>query len=149
MPGTSSGGAPAGTTSSGGASASGRVALDAQALCKRLIEECGQALAMQECVRSFGVLRVTRACADAIAGASCAQLVDSSSPVLSTCFPPCSGTLATCNADGTLTYCTVAGTTQTADCQAACVADGYSSWTGTCGTSHDGQVADRAQCWCE
>lgn len=104
---------------------------------------------MQQCVKSFGILRVTPACIDGINRASCAELGAAQSTVLSTCFPPCTGTLATCNTDGTLTFCSLAGTTQVADCQASCIADGFSVWTGVCGTTYQGEVAERAQCWCK
>jgi hypothetical protein len=146
--GASSSTGSSGATGSSG-TASGLRALDAPKLCARMIDECGQALSSPDCIATFGSLRVTAACIDAIASASCADLAATSSPVLSTCFPPCTGTLATCNADGTLTYCTLAGTSQVADCHAACLADGYTSWSGTCGTTFEGQTSERAQCWCK
>lgn len=97
----------------------------------------------------FGSLRVTDACVSAMESATCAGLADTSSSVSRTCFPPCSGTLATCGSDGTLTFCTAEGSTRVADCSESCVVDGYTKWTGVCGTSKDGQTVDRAQCWCE
>ncbi|MBN9161784.1 MAG: hypothetical protein J0I07_12530, partial [Myxococcales bacterium] len=75
-------------------------------------------------------------------------LLSSTSRVLDTCFPPCSGTLATCNGDGSLTVCTTAGTTNVLDCEQACKADRGRAYSGTCGLSYGVQVSDRPQCWC-
>jgi hypothetical protein len=145
--GSSSGSKDAGTSST--STPNGRQALDAQALCTRLINECGAQRLLQECVSSFGPVRVTPACVSGIARATCVELTAASSSVLTACFPPCSGTIATCNADGTLTQCTVSGTSQVVDCNAACVAQGFATWTGTCALSFQGQVSERPQCWCK
>lgn len=148
---TSSSSGSSGSPGSSGATASatGRRPLDAQALCARLVDECMQPLTKPDCLRSFGGLRVTDACVDEISRATCAELASTSSTVSRTCFPPCSGDLGTCNEDGSLTFCTAQGNTRVADCQASCLTDGFSGWTGVCGTSHDGQVSERAQCWCQ
>lgn len=132
-----------------GSASSARQAIDAQALCSRLIDECQQEMSKPSCLKSFAALRVTAACLDGIAKSTCADLTSSSGTVLATCFPPCNGADATCNTDGTLTFCSAAGTTQVADCQASCVGEGFETWTGTCGTTFEGQVAERAQCWCK
>lgn len=123
--------------------------LNEDVLCARLVEECFQPLTKPDCRRSFGALRVTEACVNALTSATCAELSSTTSAVSTTCFPACSGALATCNADNTLTFCTPEGTTRVADCSESCVLDGYAKWTGVCGISHDGQTVARAQCWCE
>lgn len=140
-----------GSSSSGGGSGEGGTSLlsiDAQKLCTRLIGECKQAITNPECVKRFGVLRITPRCGALIDGASCADLGSTTSTVTATCFPPCSGQLARCNGDGTITLCTADGKQETVDCAASCISDGYASWTGECGTTYQGQAAAQAQCWC-
>ncbi len=141
---TSSGG-----TTSGGTTTSGRQLVDAEALCTRLVDQCGQPTTKADCVRQFTGVLVTSTCASAIASASCAQLTAARSMVLETCFPACNGTVASCNGDGTITVCTSAGTTNVRDCDVSCRVDGFRRYSGTCGLSYQGQVSDRAQCWCE
>ncbi|MBX3263815.1 MAG: hypothetical protein KF782_29345, partial [Labilithrix sp.] len=143
---SSSSGASSGST--GGAGSAGRRPINSDKLCSRLITECGQAITMETCRRQFTAILVTGACADALAAASCTDLTTSSSPVLDTCFPPCSGALATCNGDGSITVCTTAGTTNVLDCEEACKADGARAYSGTCGTSDGAQISDTPQCWC-
>jgi hypothetical protein len=152
MPGTSDGSTSSSTSSSssgGTPTSSGLRTIDTQKLCSRLTTECGQAFTVAQCSKTYGPLRVTAQCNATIDKATCAELLSTTSSVSTTCFPPCSGTLATCNADGTLTFCTASGTTQTADCAASCVGDGFAAWTGTCGTTFEGQVSEKAQCWCK
>lgn len=135
------GGGEGGTTS--------LLSIDAQGLCTRLIGECKQAITNPECVKRFGVIRITQACADLIASATCADLGSSTSRVTQSCFPPCNGAVARCNSDGTITLCTAEGNRQTVDCAASCISDGYASWTGQCGATYQGQAAAQAQCWCQ
>jgi hypothetical protein len=140
------------TLGEGGSStttSAGLQSVDATTLCARLIDQCGQSLAPQSCQQNFQALRVTPACNTALASAPCSDLTNSSSTTMASCFPPCSGTLAQCNADGTLTVCTTEGTTEVHDCQSACVAQGYTRWTGVCDTTYMGQASDRPQCWCQ
>ncbi len=104
---------------------------------------------MDTCQRQFTAVLVSGTCADALSSASCADLTSSTSPVVDTCFPPCSGTLASCNGDGSITICTSAGTTNVLDCEEACKADGGRAYSGTCGTSYGAQVSEQPQCWCQ
>lgn len=135
--------------SSGSTSSAKRRPINAEKLCTRLITECKQAATMDLCLRQFTAMLVTGTCADALSTASCNDLTTSSSPVLNTCFPPCNGTLAECNGDGSITTCTTAGTTTVLDCEAACEADGARVYSGTCGTSYGLQVAEQPQCFCK
>lgn len=146
---SSSSSSSSGTASSSSGSTPGRRPINSEKLCTRLIEECGQVVTMEECKRQFVAVLVTGACADALATGSCADLTSPTSPILSTCFPPCDGTLATCNGDGSITICTAAGTTNVLDCEEACKADGARAYSGTCGLSFGAQVSDRPQCWCQ
>lgn len=146
--GTSSSSTSSSSTTSSGSSATGRSAIDTSKLCNRLLGECQQSFTMAACVKLYGSLRVTASCLSAIDTASCADLLSTTSSVSTTCFPPCTGALATCNADGTITFCTDSGSTQVADCASSCAAEGWSSWSGECGTTYQGQVVARAQCWC-
>ena len=149
-PGTESG---TSSSSSSGSGATGSVSslkpINEDVLCARLIQECFEPLTTPACRRSFGSLRVTDDCLAALEAAPCSDLSSPSSAVSRTCFPPCSGALATCNSDGTLTFCSDDGLTRVADCNESCLNDGYTRWTGVCGTTKDGQTAPRAQCWCE
>jgi hypothetical protein len=151
-PGTGSTSSSASSSSSGASEssggASGRRPINAEKLCSRLVSECKQAVTTEDCRRQFIAILVTGTCADALSTASCADLTSSTSQAIQTCFPPCSGTLASCNGDGSITICTTAGTTNVLDCEDACKADGR-AYSGTCGTSYGAQVSDRAQCWCQ
>ncbi|HVH41178.1 MAG TPA: hypothetical protein VM925_02510 [Labilithrix sp.] len=144
---TSSSTSSSGSTSSG--SSSVRRPINSEKLCARLISECKQAVTMETCRRQFTAILVTSTCADALAAGSCSDLMSSTSPILDTCFPPCSGTLASCNGDGSITTCTTAGTTNVLDCEEACLAEGARGYSGTCGTSYGAAVSDRQQCWCK
>jgi hypothetical protein len=147
---SSSSGASGSSGSSGGSSGSSmRRPINSEKLCTRLISECRQAVTMEACLAQFTGVLVTGACADALATGSCADLTTSSSPLLDVCFPPCSGTLSSCNGDGSITICTTAGTTNVLDCETACKADGARAYSGTCGTSYGAQVSDRPRCWCK
>jgi hypothetical protein len=129
--------------------ASGLVAIDADTLCTRLINECGQQAVQQDCINTFFPLRVTTACKSAIPTASCADLTSTTSSLSTTCFPPCStSTAPVCNGDGTITLCNSAGSTQRKDCRDTCTAGGFTAWTGSCGKTYAGETAAQAQCWC-
>src|SRR5262245_1218423 len=104
--GASPGGASSGASGGGAGGVGVRRPINAEKLCSRLIDECKQPITRGECLRSFTAILVTGACADALATGSCTDLTTSSSPILDTCFPPCSGTLASCNGDGSITICT-------------------------------------------
>jgi hypothetical protein len=141
------GGVAEGSTS---ASSSGLQPIDGQKLCGRLVSECGQPTTVTECTASYAGVRVTPTCIAQINGATCADLTAPSSNVLSLCFPSCSAAaIPTCNADGTLSVCSAVSRVRVTDCQASCVADGYSGWTGTCGTSYNGQTSEQPKCWCK
>jgi hypothetical protein len=126
-----------------------REQLDANTMCTRLINECGQAITLSDCIKSFASLRVTPTCKSGIAQATCDDLTNPGSAVETTCFPPCNGTIAQCNGDGTITSCTPDGTTQVLDCHDYCIAQGFTAWTGTCDTSYQGQTSASPQCWCQ
>jgi hypothetical protein len=136
------------TDSSGTAGTSGRATIDVDALCTKLISECGTLLTPVECKKQYAPLRVSSACAAALKKGTCAELTSPSSALIRGCFPACSGTLATCNADGTITRCTDSGGSQVLDCAATCTADGF-TYTGTCGTTYKDRTAAVAQCWCQ
>lgn len=148
---SSDGGAEASTGVTGSA-ASALVPIGADALCKHLINDCQQVFDSQSaCLANYLPLRVSSACASSVATAACTDLADPSSAISQTCFPTCDATTtpATCHADGTITICTTAATLHVNDCKQSCVSDGYTSWTGSCGTTFDGQTADTSQCWCQ
>ena len=79
---SASSGGSSGASDASSTSSTTRPRLDAQKLCTRLIDECGQALTMPECISTFGPLRVTEACIAGIDSATCADLNASSSSVL-------------------------------------------------------------------
>lgn len=138
------------SSAGGGASSSGGlVPFDADALCNRLINECHQPALQQDCVSTFFPLRVTSACVNAIPGASCEDLVSTTSTISTLCFPACTkGTAPVCNSDGTITLCTDTGNTHRKDCRDNCTSIGYTAWTGSCGTTYAGETAAQPQCWC-
>lgn len=124
--------------------------IDYRTLCNRLINECAQPTTSAECNKAYQHLLVTGACNTQISTASCVDLTTPGSTALNVCFPRCtSSTLSKCNGDGTLTQCTAAGTQVVADCTLSCLSDGYSSFTGTCGSTYKGEVAQQDQCWCQ
>lgn len=136
------GGVPATTTG-------GLQPIGADAICDRLIKDCGQSILQANCIATYSPNRVSAACVNLIPTASCADLANSASTVSATCFPGCTlGTLPVCNTDGTITICTDAGTTQRNDCRESCTAIGFTAWTGSCGTEYSGEVAAKPQCWC-
>lgn len=143
-------GSDAGTTADGGTAAtSGLVALNADGLCNRLINECGYQTQQVDCINTFHPLLVTAGCNSGIPGASCADLLSNTSAIATLCFPKCTtGTAPVCNGNGTLTSCTSTGNTHVNSCDVSCTADGYTAWTGSCGTSYAGETAPQAQCWC-
>jgi hypothetical protein len=139
-------------TSGGGTSDAGSVKrqpINAEKICTRLVDECGQSGPKSDCESELLAVLVTAACETALEAASCADLASSSSATTESCFPPCSGTLSSCNGDGTITVCTAAGTTNVLDCEESCRANGNLAFAGTCGTSYDGQVVDSPQCFCK
>ena len=149
-PGDSTSSSSSSSSSSGATTPAGSslVPIDTSVLCPKLVDTCRQPLTLPGCKKQYGSLRVTATCAAALKTATCEALGSASSSVSSTCFPRCTGTLAACNADGTITLCTDNGSSQVADCSASCIAEGYTLWTGTCGTSFETQTSERAQCWC-
>lgn len=146
---SSSGAGTSGGSGEGGGSGSSRRPINAEKLCSRLVNECKQATTEDACRRQFVAVLVTGTCADALSAATCAELLAPRSIVLDTCFPPCGGTLASCNGDGSITICTSAGTTNVLDCEDACRADGNRAYSGTCGLSFGAQVSNAPQCWCQ
>ncbi len=137
-----------GTSSSGGGDGGGRQAIDSEKLCTRLVNDCKQPTTPSDCQKQYAAVLVTPACADALANGTCDDLTSSTSSVVATCFPPCSGALAECNGDGTINVCTADGTTTVLDCQGYCKAQG-GTYSGTCGQSFDAQVSESPQCWCQ
>lgn len=147
--GTGGGGGTSGTTTDGGTTTSSLRALDVQGFCARLVNDCNAPTDLQSCVATYAPVRVTEACASLVTTASCAELTSTGSSLSNACFPPCTGALATCNGNGTITVCQDTGTQSVLDCSAACRAQSFSEWSGICGTSYNGQVSDRPQCWCK
>jgi len=148
--GTSSSSSSSSSTSGTGATGTTYVALNADALCNRLITDCQQTVLQQTCIAQYHPLKVTAACNTAIGSATCADLTSTTSTVSNTCFPPCTaGTAAVCNNDGTVTLCNDTGLTHRNDCEISCQTDGYTHWTGSCGTTYAGQTAAQPQCWCQ
>lgn len=132
------------SSSSGGAASDGP--RDAKAFCDKA-RSCGQPT--QNCDAVMAAVRVSQACVDGLAAASCADLTSSSSSAASTCFPPCSGETTTCNGDGTATKCSD-GRTLVLDCAASCSLNGK-TYTGTCGPAYGAQKSADGQpvCWCQ
>jgi hypothetical protein len=135
------------------------VALDAQAFCNKDVTTCGDTSTgtVDECQANAALLRVTQSCAALINGATCDDLLNPTSSFANTCFPPCKTPGNTCDVDGkTITDCegdSSDGGTSTSrsiiiDCAAGCQSQSL-TYTGTCGTSFDGQTSDTPQCWCD
>jgi hypothetical protein len=149
-----------GGVSTDGASSSGsaRVAIDANAVCNRDVNTCGDTTStVDQCFKTMSVLRVTQECVDAIDAASCSDLKSDNPTFAATCFPPCSVSSTTCNADGTLSACHADSsgnlTTVVVDCAAGCrnsvVSGVVGTWTGVCGKSYQGRTDSKDLCWCK
>jgi len=142
-------GAPATETDAAPTTPLTRQPIGADALCQKLIGECGLALTQSACLAQYFPLRVVAACANGVATATCADFKSTTTAFSLTCFPACTaGTAPVCNADGTITLCTDSSTVNVHDCRDSCTSLGYTAWTGACGTTFDGQVGGRPQCWC-
>lgn len=140
-----------GSDGSSGGSGTGRVSLDAAAMCERYLDECKQtSLDRVTCVKSFSILRVTPECASMLDAATCEELEADGSTVDKACFPSCSTPgQARCNGDDTITICSDAGRSLVSDCTATCRVALSKSYTGVCGKSYGGETATTDKCWCE
>src|SRR5690606_38239607 len=120
------------------------------AFCDQLIACAATQQTHEECTSTFGAMRVSSACVEASAAATCEDLQSTESETLDVCFPRCdaAGT-ASCDAHGAVTQCSTAGRTLTLDCEAACVAGGFNAWTGVCGTTFEAQTSPTPRCWCD
>jgi hypothetical protein len=110
------------------------------------VSSCGGAIAM--CQADFSAVVVSPSCQDMLANVSCADLSAATPPAWWTsCFAPCSASSQpTCNGDGTVTTCSE-GSTLVLECTGVCSALSL-TYTGTCGTSYNGQTSATAKCWC-
>lgn len=109
----------------------------------------------QECEALFELIVPSEACLAAMETASCEDHAVEPPPYEDVCLPPCDGTESPrCNGDGTLTRCSELSeggmAMTTIRCAAACEDSGL-SFTGTCGTQHEGQTSESGEdrCWCE
>jgi len=141
------GGSTAGT---GGGGSSG-VAVDADALCNKYVTDCHQAtITLDDCKKTYVAVRVSQSCADAIKNATCTDLTSATSSTLDTCFPTCTTSGSqTCNGDGTVTTCSSSTHTYVFDCASLCSSVLNGTYTGTCGTTFEGQTSEKPKCWCK
>src|SRR5262249_20954766 len=96
--------------------------------------------------------RFPQSCLDGLSSASCADLLGTESPALSSCFPSCpTPGVAHCNGDGTLTTCGKGNEQYVLDCARACVIVSTGTWTGVCGKSFQGMPSSTGQdqCFCQ
>jgi hypothetical protein len=140
--------------SSSSTSAPAYTSLDAQAFCTMNVTTCNNGGTLDSCLETARALRVSQACADAMKTATCKDLSDSTAPLNDTCFPKCdTPNTATCESDNNaLDKCDSDGRFQVFDCAKSCSATGGRTglpfFTGTCGTSYQGQTSADAVCWC-
>ncbi|MGH7280866.1 MAG: hypothetical protein ACRELY_05030 [Polyangiaceae bacterium] len=139
------------------------VAIDTATLCDKLVNQCNDTKlgSTDQCTTTFNVFRVSSQCAADLKTASCDDLESSTSKVQSECFPSCSAPHTyTCNlGSGTVTECdpdpNATGVDggegpaiqATLDCASVCETES-AKYSGTCGTSYQGQTSDHAVCWC-
>jgi hypothetical protein len=137
------------------------VSIDAQAFCTKDITTCGDTTSgtIDQCVANVSLVRVSTTCASLIDNATCDDLLTETSTFEMTCFPQCAALGDTCNVDGkTITVCEAetpdggvgesGSRSLVLDCAAACTQQNL-TYSGTCGTSFDGQTSDNPQCWCQ
>ena len=128
--------------------------LDAQSFCSKYVNTCMGGGTVDTCLQTASALRVTQGCADAMKSASCNDLKSTTAPVNDTCFPKCDKpNTATCESDNqALDSCDSDGRTQVFDCKKSCSATSSTSgapfYSGTCGTSYQGQTSQQPKCWC-
>lgn len=142
------------SSTSGSGGASNRTALNAGALCDKLINECKQSITPASCDLVLSVVRVTPECATKINSASCEVLNTSFNGQDDECFPACTNPGGqTCNGDGTITTCSSSSRTLILDCAATCqkATTPPKTFSGTCGTSFGNQHSQDGEekCWCQ
>jgi hypothetical protein len=149
-------GALAVACSSSSSSTASYTTLDAQTFCNQYVNTCkgGGGETVDQCLQTARALRVSQACADAMKNATCSDLTNDNAPLNDTCFPKCDKpNTATCEGDGqALDSCNSSGRAQVFDCKQSCAATATTSgqpfFSGTCGTSYQGQTSSQPQCWC-
>jgi hypothetical protein len=146
--------ATGGSSGGGGGGGGGGTAIDSASVCDRLVNECKDTStpSVDDCKKQYAVFRVSQACKDGLASATCEDLKSPTSPLSKTCFPACDSAGAqTCNGDGTITVCGAVNggnATIVVDCAALCTANS-ATFSGTCGKSAGGQTSDKDKCWCK
>ncbi len=141
------------SSASGGASGAELVPIEVSSFCDRLANTCGAGITVEECIQNYTPMRVTSECVDAMASATCEDLLADESVSGNICFPSCSVEENTCNDDGTITRCFPAGGSLHAfvmDCADVCAStDVAPAWTGVCGKTYGQQTSELDKCWCE
>ena len=110
----------------------------------------GPGLTQADCLLGFKPTKFTQTCVAALSASTCADIVGNF-PAYSACFPSCgSPGSAKCNGDGTLTGCGKGGETFVFDCARLCETQKL-TFSGTCGSSFNGQPSKTGQdqCWCK
>jgi hypothetical protein len=132
-------------TDGGASSANATHAIDAIKFCNRYITECKieQTVTVQACIDRYTPARVTPACAAKIDSATCS---DFGTAFTDLCFPKCSAAGVTCGTD-TITECDANLRAHTYSCEGICSVS-RARFSGTCGTTYQGEVAQDAKCWC-
>ena len=142
--------------SSSSSSGSNLVAIDANALCNQIVNQCQVTTdgTVEQCSAGLSENRVTQACANLVKTATCADLASADSKLNTTCFPSCNDPGSYhCNGDGTITECAAggdggAGRQATLDCTAVCANEQGTTYTGACGTSYQTHASPHDICWC-
>lgn len=142
--------------SSSSSSSSNSVAIDANALCNEIVNQCNVTTdgTLEQCSAALSENRVTQACANLVKTATCDDLSNANSTLNTTCFPSCSDPGAYhCNGDGTITECAAeadggTGRSRTLDCNAVCANEQGTTYTGACGTSYQTHASPHDICWC-
>lgn len=135
------------SSSTNGSNGSGAGAQFAAQACTKF---AGCNVSVANCNAVFAAIVLSQSCESTLLNASCADLGASPVPAaLAACFPACSGMTSKCNPDETITVCS--GTNQYEyTCSGIC-ASTSTTFTGTCGTSYNGQASSNGQpkCWCQ
>ena len=115
--------------------------VDAKSYCELAVTQCGvQSGTESDCESQVSALLVSPACQTGLDKATCDDLNDNTS-LEDTCFPKCTNAgVKHCNGSY-LTECDDDSRTVNIDCAGAC-ATASLTFTGTCGTSYQGQTSD-------
>jgi hypothetical protein len=123
---------------------------ECSAACQHVVS-CDPSTTQSECESYCKGAHFSTACTDALKAASCADVQQgpSQSPAwANTCFPPCTGTTATCSGSD-IAACSD-GHSYDLSCPYVCSLNGK-QFSGTCAASYSGQSCSNGTecCWCQ